>query len=172
MLDLTPSQVAEALGVSVTPGTATEDLPSHITTVVTDSRDVTRGSLFIAIEGERVDGHDFLAAAFDSGAAAAIVTREVSSLAGPSIVVDDAVAGGVAVTPGTATEDLPSHITTVVTDSRDVTRGSLFIAIEGERVDGHDFLAAAFDSGAAAAIVTREVSSLAGPSIVVDDAVA
>lgn len=92
MLDLTPSQVAEALGVSVTPGTATEDLPRHITTVVTDSRDVTRGSLFIAIEGERVDGHDFLSAAFDAGAVAAIVTREVSGLTGPSIVVDDAVA--------------------------------------------------------------------------------
>src|SRR5699024_876005 len=92
MLDLTPSQVAEALGASVTPGTATEDLPSHITTDVTDSRHVTRGSLCIAIEGERVDGHDSLAAAFESGAAAAIVTREVSSLAGPSIVVDDAVA--------------------------------------------------------------------------------
>src|SRR5690625_1287250 len=92
MLDLAPSQVAEALGVSVTPGTATEDPPRHITTVVTDSRDVIRGSLFMALKGERVDGHDFLSAAFDSGAAAAIVTREVSGLTGPSIVVDDAVA--------------------------------------------------------------------------------
>ncbi|MFN2563058.1 MAG: UDP-N-acetylmuramoyl-tripeptide--D-alanyl-D-alanine ligase [Jatrophihabitans sp.] len=51
-----------------------------------DSRAVTEGGLFLAIAGERVDGHDFAATAVANGAVASIVTREV---AGPSILVED-----------------------------------------------------------------------------------
>src|SRR5699024_8659960 len=91
MLDLTPSQVAEALGVALIPGSQAH-APATITSVVTDSREVTPGSLFIAIRGERVDGHDFLETAFDDGAAAAIVSRPVGGASGPTIVVEDAVA--------------------------------------------------------------------------------
>ena len=41
-----------------------------------DSRQVTPDSLFIALPGERVDGHDFVAEAFERGANAALVSRE------------------------------------------------------------------------------------------------
>jgi UDP-N-acetylmuramoyl-tripeptide--D-alanyl-D-alanine ligase len=41
--------------------------------VSTDSRNVLAGELFIALRGERFDGHDFLAAALERGAAAAVV---------------------------------------------------------------------------------------------------
>ncbi len=93
MLDLTPAQVAEALGVAITPGTRSAgEKSTKITSVVTDSRDVTPGSLFIAIAGERADGHDFLEAVFADGAAAAIVSREVGEQPGPTILVDDVVA--------------------------------------------------------------------------------
>ena len=44
---------------------------------VVDSREVKRGSLFVALEGERHDGHDFVADAFDRGAVAALVERQV-----------------------------------------------------------------------------------------------
>lgn len=91
MLDLTPSQVAESLGVTLTPATA-GPRAQRITSVVTDSRQVEPGSLFVAIEGERVDGHDFLEQVFAAGAAAAITSREVPGAAGPTIVVDDVVA--------------------------------------------------------------------------------
>jgi UDP-N-acetylmuramoyl-tripeptide--D-alanyl-D-alanine ligase len=41
--------------------------------VSTDSRTLGKGMLFVAIRGERFDGHDFLAAAKERGAAAALV---------------------------------------------------------------------------------------------------
>jgi UDP-N-acetylmuramoyl-tripeptide--D-alanyl-D-alanine ligase len=46
-----------------------------------DSRTVAPGELFFAVRGERLDGHDFVAAALDRGAVAAVVSRErVASL--------------------------------------------------------------------------------------------
>ncbi len=59
--------------------------------VVTDSRAVTPGALFVAILGERVDGHDYLARAAEAGAAAALVDHEVDADL-PQIVVPDTVA--------------------------------------------------------------------------------
>jgi UDP-N-acetylmuramoyl-tripeptide--D-alanyl-D-alanine ligase len=44
--------------------------------VATDSRVLDRGELFVALKGERFDGHDFVRQAFDRGAAAAIVDDE------------------------------------------------------------------------------------------------
>lgn len=56
--------------------------------VVIDSRLTTPGSLFVALPGERVDGHDFVAAAAAAGASAAIV-RRTSEAPIAEIVVDD-----------------------------------------------------------------------------------
>ena len=50
-----------------------------------DSREVREGDLFVAISGERVDGHDFLEDAANRGAAAALVARDVE---GPLPVVE------------------------------------------------------------------------------------
>src|SRR6478736_224108 len=44
--------------------------------VTTDSRDVGAGDLFVALKGERFDGHDFVAGAFQRGAAAALVAAD------------------------------------------------------------------------------------------------
>ncbi|HEY4746686.1 MAG TPA: Mur ligase domain-containing protein, partial [Steroidobacteraceae bacterium] len=41
--------------------------------VSTDSRTLKRGALFVALSGERFDGHRFIGAAKERGAAAAIV---------------------------------------------------------------------------------------------------
>ena len=43
--------------------------------VSTDTRSIRRGDLFVALRGERFDGHDFLAAAALAGAAGAVVDR-------------------------------------------------------------------------------------------------
>src|SRR6478609_265381 len=62
--------------------------------VVTDSREATAGSLYVAKPGENADGHDFVGAAFDRGAVLALVEREVADAAGtdyPAVVVQDAV---------------------------------------------------------------------------------
>lgn len=45
------------------------------TGVTIDSRKIEPGDLFIAIEGEKFDGHDFVKEALKQGAAAAVVTR-------------------------------------------------------------------------------------------------
>ncbi|MBO5218313.1 MAG: UDP-N-acetylmuramoyl-tripeptide--D-alanyl-D-alanine ligase, partial [Clostridia bacterium] len=46
-----------------------------ITGIATDSRETESGTLFIAIKGERVDGHDYIAQAIARGAAAVIAER-------------------------------------------------------------------------------------------------
>jgi len=49
-------------------------------TVCTDTRKVEPGALFVALEGDRFDGHDFVAEAFVRGAAGAVVHRESPEL--------------------------------------------------------------------------------------------
>ena len=48
-------------------GIAETEIDAPVTAVVTDSRKVAPGSLFVAIRGERVDGHDFAAGALNRG---------------------------------------------------------------------------------------------------------
>lgn len=77
--------------VQATGGRA-EGLPdTPITAVSIDSREVPEGALFVAIRGERLDGHEFVAQALASGAAAAIVSEEYFRKAGGEklVVVPD-----------------------------------------------------------------------------------
>jgi UDP-N-acetylmuramoyl-L-alanyl-D-glutamate--2,6-diaminopimelate ligase len=53
-----------------------------------DSRAVTRGSVFVAVSGAHVDGHEYLADAADKGAEVAIVERPVPESPLPQLVVD------------------------------------------------------------------------------------
>ena len=57
------------------------------TSVATDSRAVARGALFVAIVGERLDGHDFAADALARGAVATMVHHP--RVEGPRIAVAD-----------------------------------------------------------------------------------
>ena len=54
-----------------------------------DSREVRAGDIFLALKGERADGHDYVADAISSGAALSIVSQAVSS---PHILVGDVLA--------------------------------------------------------------------------------
>ncbi len=56
--------------------------------VVVDSREVTPGALFVAVPGERVDGHDYAAVAIEAGAKAVLATRPVGV---PAVIVEDTV---------------------------------------------------------------------------------
>ncbi|HEY0789684.1 MAG TPA: UDP-N-acetylmuramoyl-tripeptide--D-alanyl-D-alanine ligase [Chthoniobacterales bacterium] len=61
--------------------------------VVTDSRQVRPGDLFVALRGERFDGHQFVVAARQKGAVGAVVTAPAHGLDGwPQLVVPDTVA--------------------------------------------------------------------------------
>ena len=53
-----------------------------------DSRAVAKGDLYVAFPGERVDGHDFAAAAVEAGAVAVLASRDVEVNA-PVILVED-----------------------------------------------------------------------------------
>src|ERR1041384_3900699 len=50
-----------------------------ITEAVIDSRQVIPGSLFVAIPGEKADGHDFIEEAFRRGASFALIQRDVDA---------------------------------------------------------------------------------------------
>lgn len=59
--------------------------------VSTDTRSVAPGQLFVALRGERFDGHRFLAQARASGAVAAVVDTADASVELPQLVVSDTV---------------------------------------------------------------------------------
>lgn len=61
--------------------------------VTMDSRKVEPGNLFVAIKGERVDGHDFINDVFKKGAAAVLCDHVPEGVNGPCIVVKDTVKG-------------------------------------------------------------------------------
>lgn len=86
MIRLTLAEVAELTGGTLTGGATDATVTGAVTL---DSRTVAPGDLFVAVAGERVDGHDFLAAAGAAGAAGALGTRPDPAL--PCVVVDDPV---------------------------------------------------------------------------------
>ncbi len=72
-----------------------------------DSRTVAAGDLFFAVRGERLDGHDYIAAALERGAVAAVVSRARVAqlpdavLAAPLLIAED---------PLMAMQSLASHV--------------------------------------------------------------
>jgi UDP-N-acetylmuramoyl-L-alanyl-D-glutamate--2,6-diaminopimelate ligase len=72
------------------PVAAAELAATEVTGVTLDSRRVEPGSLFAAIPGQHVDGHDFAPAAVEGGAAGLIVERPLPGVAAPQLVVDAA----------------------------------------------------------------------------------
>ena len=81
-----------AEAVAATGGTTTTDWRCGGISI--DSRTAHRGDLFVALAGPRFDGHDFVAAAFSAGAAAALVSHTPERLpeGAPLLVVDDTMA--------------------------------------------------------------------------------
>ncbi|MCW6038336.1 UDP-N-acetylmuramoyl-tripeptide--D-alanyl-D-alanine ligase [Spirulina subsalsa FACHB-351] len=74
--ELSLHQLADLLGITCT---ASDNILSQkINNVVTDSRTLKAGDLFVALRGERFDGHDFLATAEQAGARAAVIAEGVT----------------------------------------------------------------------------------------------
>ena len=67
-MEMTVRKIVAACGGKLLCG----DPDTVVTSVVTDSREVADGSLFVPLKGEKTDAHTFLHAAFASGAAAAL----------------------------------------------------------------------------------------------------
>lgn len=64
--------IKDSGAVSVSGDTGTE-----VTSVCSDSRKVTPGSLFVAVKGFAGDGHDFIGAALDNGAVAVVYETDI-----------------------------------------------------------------------------------------------
>src|SRR6185436_18774481 len=76
--------------VAIATGGALQGSRVAISGVTTDSRRISAGDLFVALTGERFDGHEFVAEAVRRGAAGALVSRRVQGdLPIPQVVVDD-----------------------------------------------------------------------------------
>lgn len=86
MIPLTAADVAAATGGRV--GDGTDPATTVVADAVVDSRLAVAGSLFVAVEGETSDGHDYAGSAFGGGATLALVSRPVD---GPHVLVDDTV---------------------------------------------------------------------------------
>ncbi|MEH3140134.1 MAG: UDP-N-acetylmuramoyl-tripeptide--D-alanyl-D-alanine ligase [Mycobacterium kyogaense] len=86
MIELSLAQIADIVGGRLADVTAEEAAALRVTgTVEFDSRAIGPGSLFLALPGARSDGHDFAAAAVDSGAVGVLAARPVGV---PAVVVD------------------------------------------------------------------------------------
>ena len=84
MIPLSLDEIARITGARLDGGAD----PAAVVTgpVVIDSRRVGPGGLFAAVEGERVDGHDYAATAHAAGAVAMLGTRPAGV---PGLIVDD-----------------------------------------------------------------------------------
>ena len=85
MKPFTLAEIAAACGGTYV---GNEDMKSAvITSVERDSRQVKEGSLFLAIKGERVDGHDYIQKCYDNGAICAICEKAPENADKPYILV-------------------------------------------------------------------------------------
>ena len=76
MIALTLAEIAEIVGGRLH---ATDGSPAVTGSIEFDTRKVAEGGLFLALPGERVDGHDFAAQAVASGAVGVLAGREVDA---------------------------------------------------------------------------------------------
>src|SRR5690606_38283940 len=89
VIELSLGEIAEATGGQVHPPEAATTVVTA--TVVTDSREIDPGSLYVARQGEHADGHDYVGAAAEKGAVGALTDRVVDEL--PCVVVPDTTDG-------------------------------------------------------------------------------
>jgi len=86
VIALTLAEIAALTGGTLSPQAEPDAVVSG--PIVADSRRAGDGSLFVAVPGERVDGHDFAATAVELGATAILASKPVDS---PAVMVDDTV---------------------------------------------------------------------------------
>lgn len=83
-MKLTLEQVAQATGGKISGGNPL------ITRITTDSRATRPGDLFVALSGERFDGHEFVGQALSGGAVAAMVNSDkAETISAPLVAVAD-----------------------------------------------------------------------------------
>ncbi|WP_032917115.1 UDP-N-acetylmuramoyl-tripeptide--D-alanyl-D-alanine ligase [Streptomyces rimosus] len=128
MIPLSLGEIASVVGGRVEgDGTVTVTAPA-----VLDSRQAERGSLFVAFDGEHVDGHDYAVQAGRAGAVAVLGSRPTAL---PTVVVEDAKA---------ALQALAAHVVARLRE------GLTVVGVTGSRgkTSTKDLLAAVLSSAA------------------------
>ncbi|MGN0483343.1 MAG: UDP-N-acetylmuramoyl-tripeptide--D-alanyl-D-alanine ligase [Lachnospiraceae bacterium] len=85
MKNMTLANIAKAVGGTYFGSKEQECV--EVQGVVIDSRQVEKGYLFVAIVGEKVDGHTFIPSVFQKGAAAVLSQQKPENPTGPYILV-------------------------------------------------------------------------------------
>src|SRR5213592_2506084 len=86
-MKFTLNDIVNATGGLVVTRPGARDPKPVISGISTDTRTLQAGDLFIPLRGPRADGHDFIAAAFQRGAAAALTTRPTNGLPSGAVVI-------------------------------------------------------------------------------------
>jgi UDP-N-acetylmuramoyl-L-alanyl-D-glutamate--2,6-diaminopimelate ligase len=76
------------LARAISPRRVIGTLDREVESIAYDSRRVQRNGLFVAIRGEKSDGHQFLDQAIEKGASVIVAEREISSPRATSLLVD------------------------------------------------------------------------------------
>lgn len=82
MIRLKLSEIIEATGGKLLSG----DSSITVAEISTNSRKISNDCLFLALKGERFDGNDFIADAFENGAVAVLTDRDPGNIPGKSLV--------------------------------------------------------------------------------------
>ncbi len=137
----TDATVAEALGVRA----SGEGTP--FVSVSTDSRNVGKGDLFVALVGEHFDGHHYVASAVTAGAAGVVVSRPIDAEATEQVravpafqVEDTLVAYGALAAYRRAS--LPARVVGITgssgkTTTKDLTSGALSTSLRTHATTGN-----------------------------------
>lgn len=99
--------------------------------VAIDSRAISDGDVFVAIKGDRTDGHKYAANALQAGAGVAVVSRPDSAMreAGPLLVVDDPLAALEAMGRAARTRSKAHIIAVTGSVGKTTTKDALKIAL-------------------------------------------
>ena len=111
MIPMTLAHIAAVTGGEVVGGDPARTVTSEF---VIDSRRCGPGSMFVAVAGERVDGHAFAADAVAAGAVAVLATRP---LAGIPCVLVGSVTDALALLARSVLDSLPAAVVTGITGS-------------------------------------------------------
>ncbi|HHR85813.1 MAG TPA: hypothetical protein ENL23_05645, partial [Candidatus Acetothermia bacterium] len=124
----TPQQIAE-----IVRGRILKGCDARVARVIHDSRRIEPGDLFIAIKGERTDGHAFLAQAFERGACGAIISDEkaVRENARNLILVDDVIVALHALATAWRRQMSATFVGVTGTCGKTTTRSLLYHLLEG-----------------------------------------
>lgn len=88
MKNMTIGEIIQATDAQVIAVDGLEEvLAKSITHITQDSREVTENSLFLAIQGERLDGHEFIIDCFNKGVAACLASKVIAPKKGSVLLL-------------------------------------------------------------------------------------